>query len=107
MTRVHLADLGRDSSHGPRIAAGALFGAAVSVATSWARGSRDGFLGDAVLGGGVGVCVALLGTLVKDFVRESGEEQLGASAPNPALGRVGLAPYPLYAPSLSYPWSEH
>ena len=107
MTRVHLADLGRDSARGPRIAAGALFGAAVSVATSWAKGSREGFLGDAALGAGVGVCVALLGAGVKDFIRESGEDQLGTSAPNPALGRVGLAPFPFYGPSLSYPWSEH
>ena len=107
MTRVHLADLGRDSAHGPRIVTGALFGAAVSVAASWAKGARAGFLGDAALGAGVGVCVALLGAGVKDWIRESAEDQLGSSAPNAALGRVGFAPYPLYAPSLSYPWSEH
>jgi hypothetical protein len=107
MTRVHLADLGRACASEPRIASGALFGAAVSVATSWVKGEKQGLLGDAALGAGVGVCAALLAAGIKDWIRESAEDQIGSSAPNAALGRVGFAPYPLYAPSLSYPWSEH
>jgi len=99
------------------ICAAALFGATVGVATSWLKGSRAGFLGDAALGAGVGTFVALLGRGFQDWSEAKGDERLRAAPTGPALAAqvltppsgslVGLAPYPFYRSSLSYPWSEH
>ena len=111
MTRVRLADLGQGLGRGPSIVTGALFGATVAVATSWLKGSRAGFLGDAVLGASVGTVVSLVGYAAGSFISEREHEHLSEAPTSPALAeasvRTGLAPFPFYRPSLSYPWSEH
>lgn len=111
MTRVRLADLGQGLGRGPSIVTGALFGATVAVATSWLKGSRGGFLGDAVMGASVGTVVSLANYAVKGFIADREHEHVSEAPTSPALAeasvRTGLAPFPFYRPSLSYPWSEH
>lgn len=109
MTRSRLADLVEGRGRGVGLASGALLGATVAVATSWLKGDRLGFFGDAVLGASVGAVCAAAGNVISDALTSSEEARLSAAPTSPALAeatRTGLAPYGFYRPSLTYPWSE-
>lgn len=95
MTAAGLAALHRDLERGPRLLRSAAFGAAVGAIVSWARGPGDGGVpAGAAWGAAAGAAVALAAHGFKRWTSETHH-------------RVGLAPWPLYRPSLSYPWSEH
>ena len=63
------------------------------------------------MGAGVGTVVSLVGYAVKGFISEREHEHLSQAPTSPGLAeasfRTGLAPFPLYRSSLSYPWSDH
>lgn len=110
MTRSRLADLIEGRGRGVGLASGALIGASVTVATSWLKGDRAGFFGDAVLGACVGAVAAAAGTAISDVLTSTESARLAEAPTSPALAeatRTGLAPYPFYRPSLTYPWSEY
>jgi hypothetical protein len=104
MTRTELSDLDRHLARGPHLVNGAILGAGVGAVIGWLSGRS---VSSSVAQGAVGgVCVGLL---VYGYAEWSSSR---AHAAVPELeGRqnlVGaLAPFPFYAPSVTYPWSAH
>jgi hypothetical protein len=101
VTAAGLAALHRDLDRGPRLLRSAAFGAAVGAIVSWARGAGDGDGGvptGAAWGAAAGAIVALA---------SHGFKQWSSKSEHVFPHRAGIAPWPLYRPSLSYPWSEH
>ncbi|HYB23848.1 MAG TPA: hypothetical protein VED41_08630 [Solirubrobacteraceae bacterium] len=105
MSGVELADLDRDLARGPLLVHGAAFGASVGAIIGWLRGERGvDFLSNVAQGAGAGAALGLASYGFWQWV--SGREHEMRCQRRPEF-RSGLAPYPLYRPSLSYPWSEH
>lgn len=93
-----LADLDHDLAQGPRLMRDAVFGACVGAVFGW-LGSPKGMVSSVVQGAGAGAAVCLAGYAFGQWKSSQEHKQLGM--------HVGLAPAPFYAPSLSYPWSNH
>jgi hypothetical protein len=82
---------------GPRLLRGAGFGALVGGVVGWLqRKSGAEFRSSLYWGAGAGAAVAL----VRHGFIEWQDKSDRAS-------RVGIAPWPYYRPSTTYPWSEH
>lgn len=106
LSGVDLADLDHELAQGPKLVAGAAFGASVGAIMGWLRGERgDAFFSNVAQGAGVGVAVSLASYGFWQWV--SDREHDGHEAKVLPSHKTGLAPYPFYRPSLSYPWSEH
>ncbi len=101
MTRTELSDLDRHLARGPRLVQGAILGAGVGAVIGWLSGSR---ITSSVMQGAVGgVCVGLI---LHGYEQWSSGQAHKESDGKPHL--VGaVAPYPFYAPSVTYPWSAH
>jgi hypothetical protein len=100
VTGAQLADLDHELAEGPKLIAGAAFGASVGAIIGWLKGERgETFFSNVVQGAGAGVAVSLASHAFWQWASNS-EHHLPEH-------RTGLAPWPLYRSSLSYPWSEH
>jgi hypothetical protein len=106
MTESELFDLDHELAQGPRLVRDAVFGACVGAAVSWLgySGSKNLFA-SAVQGAGVGATLALLSYGFEQWKSSREHVLLGSGLPRHVAG--ALAPYPCYAPSVTYPWSSH
>ncbi len=112
MTHPELADLERDLGRGPCLVQGAVFGACVGAMIGWFKGSRGKEFFENMTQGaisGVGVNLADYGYSQWLAKRERSllEREALTVESRGAAEFTGLAPYPLYRQSLTYPWSEH
>lgn len=105
MTHPELADLERDLSHGPCLVQGAVFGACVGAIIGWFKGSHgEEFFENMTQGAIAGVGVNLADYGYSQWLAGKEKSVLEARTGGEF---VGVAPYPLYRQSLTYPWSEH
>lgn len=101
MTRTELFDLDRHLARGPRLVQGAVLGAGVGAVMGWLSGRRiSSSAAQGVVGG---VCVGLILHGYDQWSSAQGHKELGDE--KHAVG--ALAPFPFYAPSVTYPWSAH
>jgi hypothetical protein len=99
---TELADLDHELAQGPRLMRDAVFGACVGAMIGW-FGSSSGkrMLTSVAQGAGAGAAVCLASYAFGQWKSAQEHKQLGPSH------FAGIAPAPFYAPSLSYPWSNH
>jgi len=108
MTYPELADLERDLGRGPCLVQGAVFGACVGAIIGWFKGSRgNDFFENMTQGAIAGVGVNLADYGYSQWLAGRERSALKSKLPKTAGEFTGLAPYPLYRQSLTYPWSEH
>lgn len=111
MSRHELGELDRELSCGPCLVQDALLGACVGAAIGWFQGQRGrGFFSTVTQGAGAGAGVSLLRYSYCQWLsgREHAElEKKVEKTVERVEHLTGLAPYPLYRPSTTYPWSEH
>lgn len=100
MTRTELSDLDRNLARGPRLIEGAVLGAGVGAVMGWLSGDR--LMTSVAHGAMGGVCVGLLLYGYEQWSSTHGHKELDGRYVTGAL-----APFPLYAPSVTYPWSAH
>jgi|SRR5271170_184066 len=106
MTRTELSDLDRHLAQGPQLVQGAVLGAGVGAVIGWLSGGRSSSLGSHVAQGALGgVCVGLLLYGYEQWSSTHGHKELIDGDGRHAAG--ALAPFPFYAPSVTYPWSAH
>ena len=106
MSGVELADLDHELAQGPKLVAGAAFGASVGAIMGWLHGERgETFFSNVLQGAGVGVALSLASYGFWQWA--AGREHEAQEPKTLPSHKTGLAPYPFYRPSLSYPWSEH
>ncbi|HTR02658.1 MAG TPA: hypothetical protein VMN82_05630 [Thermoanaerobaculia bacterium] len=106
MGEAELADLDHELAQGPKLVAGAAFGASVGALMGWLKGeSGETFFSNVAQGAGAGVALSLASYGFWQWV--SGREHDCREPTLPSSHRTGLASWPFYRPSLSYPWSEH
>jgi hypothetical protein len=100
-----LADLDEELAQGPRLARDAVFGACIGAAMSWlGYGGGNRFASSAMQGAGAGVAIALLAYGFDQWKSSSAHQEKARQL----SAKTGfLAPYPFYAPSVTYPWSSH
>jgi hypothetical protein len=102
MTDSELAELDEELAQGPRLARDAAFGACIGAAMSWlGYGGGNRLFSSAAQGAGAGVVIALL-----SYGFDQWKSTNAHRSKSPALTGF-LAPYPLYTPSVTYPWSSH
>ena len=101
LTRTELSDLDRHLARGPRLVQGAVLGAGVGAVIGWLSGRR---ISSSVAQGAVGgVCVGLILHGYEHWSSVQGHKELGEGKHLAGA----LAPFPFYAPSVTYPWSAH
>jgi hypothetical protein len=106
MSGADLADLDHELAQGPKLVAGAAFGASVGAIMGWLKGeSGSTFFSNIAQGAGAGVAVSLVSYGFWQWA--SSRQHEGREPKVLSVHKTGLVPYPLYRPSLSYPWSEH
>lgn len=102
MTEFELTELDHDLAEGPRLVRDAVFGACIGAAVSClGYGGARNFFSSIAQGAGAGVTVSLL---------SYGFDQWKSSREHALKGwhvAGALAPFPFYAPSVTYPWSSH
>jgi hypothetical protein len=106
MSGADLADLDHELAQGPKLVAGAAFGASVGALLGWLGGAKgEAFFSNVAQGAGAGVAVSLGSYAFWQWA--STRQHEGREPEVLPVHKTGLSPYPLYRPSLSYPWSEH
>lgn len=115
LSRSQLGDLDKALAGGPRLGDGAVLGAGVAILLGWFTDSRAGIIKNGAMGAAAGAFVNFLRYGVKQWTSKEEHEFFEALPPELARlsglpapnSRVGIAPYPYYRPSVTYPWSEH
>lgn len=114
VTDAELLDLDRSLARGPHLVEDAVLGASVGILIGWFSGVGRGAITNAAMGAAAGGFVSILRYSGKQWMSKHGhadlESKLGSfdsSAAKVGGYRAGLAPYPYYRASTTYPWSSH
>jgi len=103
MTRTELSDVDRRLAKGPRLVPSAVLGAGVGALVGWLAGRPvPASMGQGAAGG---VALGLLLYGYSEWASSAEHKKLGTMPGDHFAGVV--APYPLHAHSVTYPWSAH